>query len=64
MEEFAAKVGTVVEEADESCYWMELIIEGELLQECLVAPLLEEANELTAIFTAIAKTTRLRNPKS
>ncbi len=62
--EFAAKVGTVVEEADESCYWMELIIEGKLLQKCLVAPLLEEANELTAIFTAIVKTTRLRNHKS
>jgi len=31
--EFAAKLGTVEEEADESGYWMELIIEGKLMEE-------------------------------
>ena len=56
--EFVAKMGTVAEEADESCFWMELIIEGELLPEDRVAPLLEEANELTAIFTAATKTAK------
>jgi four helix bundle protein len=50
--EFIAKLGTVEEEADESCLWMELIIEGNLLDEKLVLPLLKEANELTAIFAS------------
>lgn len=62
--EFAAKIGTVAEEADESCFWLELIIEGGLLEERLVKPLLDEADELTAIFTAAAKTSRLSNQQS
>jgi four helix bundle protein len=62
--ESAAKMGIVAEEADESCFWFELIIEGGLLEERLVKPLLDEANELTAIFTAAAKTSRLSNRQS
>jgi four helix bundle protein len=50
--EFIAKIGTVEEEADESALWIELIIEDKLLLEKKVAPLLKEANELTAIMTA------------
>jgi len=49
--EFIAKIGIVEEEADESAYWMELIIEGELLKEPQVRPLLNEANELAKIMT-------------
>jgi four helix bundle protein len=45
-----AKLGIAEEEADESGYWMEIIIEGELLKPKLVQPLLNEANELTKIF--------------
>ena len=48
--EFIAKLGIAEEEADESGYWMEVIIEGELLKEKQVQPLLDEANELTRIF--------------
>jgi len=47
--EFIAKLGIVEEEADESAFWLELIIEGSLLKASLVQPLLEEANELTKI---------------
>ncbi|PYS75018.1 MAG: four helix bundle protein [Acidobacteria bacterium] len=47
--EFVAKLGVVEEEADESAFWMELIIEGELLKPRQVEPLLNEANELTKI---------------
>jgi len=54
--EFISKMGNVIEEADESCYWMELIIEGDMLPEEKVAALLQEANELTAIMTASRKT--------
>ena len=54
--EFIAKMGTVIEEADECCFWMELILEGEMLPENKVESLLQEANELTAIMTASRKT--------
>ena len=50
--EFIAKVGTVEEEADESAYWMELIIDGGILPEKRVHPLHQEACELTAIMAA------------
>ena len=53
--EFVAKLGIVVEEADESGYWLELIVEGDLLAKRLVEPLLKEANELTAIMVASRK---------
>ena len=48
--EFVAKMGTCEEEADESAYWLEVIIEGELLKQNQVLPLLSEAEELTKIF--------------
>lgn len=53
--EFVAKLGVVIEEADESGYWMELIIEGELLPRERVESLLDEANQLTAIMVASRK---------
>ena len=54
--EFVAKIGVVIEEADESCFWMKLIIEGKILPATKVNVLLQEANELTAILTASRKT--------
>ena len=50
--EFAAKLGTVAEEADETCFRLELIMDGELLPLGQVESLYKEADELTAIFTA------------
>ena len=50
--EFVAKLGVAEEEADESAYWLELIIEDELLQPPLVEPLLIEANELAKIMAS------------
>ena len=47
--EFIAKIGIVEEEADESAFWMELIIESELLKPKQVEPLLKEGYELTKI---------------
>ena len=54
--EFIAKLGTVEEEADESAFWLELIIEGGLLAPAQVEPLLLEAGELVAITAASKKT--------
>jgi four helix bundle protein len=50
--EFIAKIGVVEEEADESGFWMELIVDGGLLPEKKVSDLLREASELTAIMAA------------
>jgi four helix bundle protein len=54
--EFIAKLGTVEEEADESAFWLELIVEGRLLSEKLVTPLLKETNEIVAIAASSRKT--------
>ncbi len=63
--EFLAKLGIVLEEADESAHWLEIIIEDSMLPESKVAALLQEANELTAIFFAATATARKRPlPKS
>lgn len=61
--EFAAKLGTVAEEADETCFWLELIMDGNLLPQCQIEPLFKEANELTAIFTAGVRSAQQRKTK-
>jgi four helix bundle protein len=53
--EFIAKLGIVVEEADESEFWLEMIIESKLLKPDLVEPLLKEAGEIVAIMVASRK---------
>ncbi|HZV35973.1 MAG TPA: four helix bundle protein [Verrucomicrobiae bacterium] len=53
--EFLSKLGTVEEEADESAFWMEVIIEGNLLKKRRVEKRLQEANELVAIMVASRK---------
>jgi four helix bundle protein len=58
--EFIAKLQIVVEEADECCYWLELIIEGSLLPTPKVDPLLDEANQLTAIMVTSRKSAQSR----
>ena len=50
--EFTARLGVVEEEADESGYWLEMIVEGGLMRAKLVTSLLTEANELVAIMTS------------
>jgi four helix bundle protein len=60
MAEFIAKLGIVEEEADETAYWLELVIEGGLLEKRVVDPLLREANELVAIMASSRKTASRR----
>jgi len=72
--DFANKLGIVEEECDESLFWLEMLRDAKLLPEPKLAPLLKEADELTAIFTASHKTVRnnlnqsrnskIANPKS
>jgi len=54
--DFINKTSIVEEEADESCFRLELLIDRGLLALRRVQPLLKEANELTAIFVASRKT--------
>ncbi|PYL64526.1 MAG: four helix bundle protein [Verrucomicrobia bacterium] len=61
--EFAARLGIVAEEADETIYWLELIRDGELLPAKKLTELFHEADELTAIFTA-GRRTSSRNQTS
>jgi four helix bundle protein len=50
--DFISKLGIVIEEADESCFWLEIIIEAEIMKQELVKDLLQEADEITAIMVA------------
>ena len=59
--EFAARIGIVVEEADESGFWLEMLAEAGIIRMALLKQLLEESKELTAIFTATQYTVRKRN---
>src|SRR6266853_2407239 len=56
--EFIAKMGVVVEEADEAILWLELMTESGIVSAAKTEALLKEANELTAIFAASQRTAR------
>lgn len=58
--DFISKIGVVEEEADETAYWLELLIEAGILTADRVKDLLAEANELTAIFVASGRTAKER----
>jgi len=58
---FVSKLSIVIEEADESIFWLEFIIDENLLKKNLVEPLMKEAAELTAIFITSRKTARKEN---
>ncbi len=53
---FKAKLSIVLEEADESIFWLEFIIDENLIELAKIRELLAEANELTAIFYSSRKT--------
>ncbi len=56
--EFIAKLGYVIEEADESMYWLEHLTATGISAATVTEPLRQEANELVAIFTAAHKTAK------
>jgi four helix bundle protein len=55
---FISKISIVIEEADESYFWLEFIIDENMLKKDTVDPLHQEADELTAIFIASRRTAR------
>ena len=58
--DFTSKLGTVIEEADESLFWLEFLVQVELAPQAAVQSHLSEADELICVFTAAQKTARSR----
>ena len=56
--EFVSKIGIVVEEADECALWIEMLADSGILIKEMLAELLSEARQLTAIFTASRRTAK------
>ena len=56
--EFISKIGVVVEEADETVFWLEILVETGLVPRVQMEKLLAEANELLAILAASQRTAR------
>ena len=62
--DFINKIVIIEEEADEFIYWLELMEKSGLVKPEPIFPLKKEANELTAIFTAIGKTAKANQKNS
>jgi four helix bundle protein len=56
--EFLAKMGIVLEEADETLFWLELLLEAEIVPAGKLESLIKEADELTAIFVSSLRTAK------
>ena len=61
--EFISKIGIVVEEADETVFWLELLVETEIISIQKMESLINEANELLAVFAASQITAKTNSPK-
>ena len=59
--EFISKLGIAEEEADESAYWLEMLIEAGLIKPSRANKSLNEAAQLTAIIASSRKTAKGRN---
>jgi four helix bundle protein len=53
---FISKISIVIEEADETEFWLEFIMEEKLIQNKKVLPLFNEAHELSSIFITTRRT--------
>ncbi len=60
--EFIAKIGVVVEEADETVFWLEMLVDCDIFSESKMKEMIQEGNELLAIFAA-SQTTSKKNSK-
>jgi four helix bundle protein len=56
--EFISKVGDSLKEADETAYWLELLVEEGIVPKSRLEPLLQEIDELIAILVTISKRSR------
>jgi four helix bundle protein len=58
--EFIAKLGVTIEEADETGYWLELLVEADIVRGSSTRVLIREADELTRVFVSSRETARRR----
>jgi four helix bundle protein len=58
--DFISKITIVEKEADESLFWLELLYESNIGQGEIISRLMDEAKELTAIFTTSGQTAKNR----
>ncbi|MGA9059930.1 MAG: four helix bundle protein [Terriglobia bacterium] len=58
--DFVSKLGITVEEADETAFWLELLIDASIVSRGRLENLLTEANELVRIFAASRATAKAR----
>lgn len=56
--EFISKIEGGLQELEESLYWMELLVEAQIVSEQKLSELMNEAGELTAILITCAKNAR------
>jgi four helix bundle protein len=56
--EFIAKIGVVIEEADETVFWLEMLRDSGIVKPTKLDSMLDEANQLLAIFTASRRTAK------
>ncbi len=56
--EFIAKIGIVIEEADETVFWLEMLAESGIVKPEKLTEMMTEANQLLSIFAASGKTAR------
>lgn len=61
--EFISKIGIVIEEADESVFWLELVMESDLMTKNKISGLYKESQELLAIFCKIKLTSQTKDKK-
>ena len=58
--EFISKMQSSLQELDETAYWLELLVEGEMVRADKLEELQKETDELIAIFVSSVKTARLK----
>lgn len=61
--DFISRITIAEEEPDETCYWIEILIDMEVFPKSKLEPLLKEAWELTAIMVASGKTAKSKLPQ-
>ncbi|MGD0568715.1 MAG: four helix bundle protein [Candidatus Sulfotelmatobacter sp.] len=62
--DFISKLGIVEEEIDESVFWLEFLVESQMMPRKRLSDLIDEAKQLTAIFGASRRTAKQNNRQS
>ena len=61
--DFISKLGGVLQELDETAYWLELLVAAEVMTESRLESIRQEVHELISVFTAISKSAKRNSPR-